>query len=163
MALFTADANTNYLRIFNVAGRRRKAPVQSIRLLPFPDTKKEKEVNHAEFSPDGLYLSVARNDNEVHVYDARFLDNGVLRRFRHVNEVGSFCFGAVQSTWILTEHGVPRLGLLTGGSDGAVRLWDMGLASEDRLNNGKVIAQAKNGVGKFLYSPMGSGKSALIV
>lgn len=164
LALFTADATTNYLRIFDVSTRQTsfsKEPVQSIQLLPFsPRCGDINEVNCAEFSPDGVFLSVARSDNEIHIYDSRFLHNGVIRRFQHddgpgTRAVGEPSFGAVQSVW-LTGNRCRRLGLLTGGDDGAVRLWDMGIPENERLYNGRVIAQGTSGVGRFLYFELAS-------
>ena len=79
------------------------------------------EVNCAAFSPDGIFLAVARNDNVVHVYDSRNLERGVLYSFQHNypnREVAGFKgFGIVEAQWVTSFDG-RGLGLVSGGNDG---------------------------------------------
>lgn len=106
-------------------------PVSTINLEKFPVIKRKYpdgevesvsgEINCAVFSPDGIYLAVARNDNIVDVYDSRFLERGFLHRFRHedpnFNTPGFFGFGIVETQWKESFDG-RSLGLITGGNDG---------------------------------------------
>lgn len=75
------------------------------------------EVNQASFSPDGCLLAVARNDNALHVYDARAVSRGPLCRFGHHDSdaVGGGGFGIVAINWV---QGRDRIGIVSGGNDG---------------------------------------------
>lgn len=79
------------------------------------------EVNCASFSPDGIFLALARNDDLIHVYDTRFMDK-ILHTFRHDEEHRSVErhreYGVVSAKW-LEAPGGGGLGLITAGTDGA--------------------------------------------
>jgi hypothetical protein len=77
------------------------------------------------FSPDGVYLALARLDNSVHVYDSRMLEKGVMHIYRH--EAARFArpdilsgvdhlHGVTRAEWITNRSGQYRL--LSGGEDG---------------------------------------------
>jgi hypothetical protein len=92
-------------------------PASSAELEP-----REDDVTGVRFSPDGLLLAVARSDDELHVYDSRFLGRGrdPMRRFLHWGEdgfVGGDRWGIVDAVWVDGWCG-RGLGIVTGGSDG---------------------------------------------
>jgi hypothetical protein len=79
-------------------------------------------VTAVSFSPDGLLLAVARSDDEVHVYDTRFMGQGrePLRRFLHWGDnccMAGDEWGVVDAVWVDGWCG-RGLGIVTGGSDG---------------------------------------------
>jgi len=71
------------------------------------------------FSPDGMYLAMARTDNTVHMYDSRMLSKGALSMYSHEflpYSGSSNTFGVTGIEWITTRTGQFRL--LSGGEDG---------------------------------------------
>lgn len=103
----------------------------------------------ASFSPDGIYLAAGRSDNRTDVYDARNIGGGVLHVFEHTGpsrvSPGSESYGVVEAVWVEASR---KLGLVTGGNDGCVRLWDVCKASNNPVN-GTVIAETAFDVGYF--------------
>jgi WD40 repeat protein len=103
--------------------------MQEIRLDPLnvgPGTSqsepREGEVRAVSFSPDGLLLAVARTDDELHVYDSRFMGRSgePMRRFLHWGDdccPGGDRWGIVDAVWVDGWCG-RGLGVVTGGSDG---------------------------------------------
>ena len=83
---------------------------------------REGEVGAVSFSPDGLLLAVARSDDELHIYDSRFMGRSrePMRRFLHWGEdccsVGDR-WGIIDAVWVDGWCG-RGLGVVTGGSDG---------------------------------------------
>src|SRR5882757_1577912 len=84
LALSTrAPENKHLLRIYDTRRRLPKA-THLMELEPFPNHNNfEGEVNNSSFSPDGMYLALARNDNRTHVYDQRMWDRGVIFEYIH--------------------------------------------------------------------------------
>lgn len=86
---------------------------------PPPDA----EVKVMSFSPDGVYLMTARNDNEVHVYDRRFLgqgDRGKPLMYVHDGDdrtTGTSRYGVTEAKWVDGWGGL-GLGIVSGGQDG---------------------------------------------
>lgn len=81
----------------------------------------EGEVNNASFSPDGMYLALARNDNRTHVYDRRMWDRGVIFEYGHNGEskaASRDVYGVVKAQWVQSQT-TRRMALVTGGEDGA--------------------------------------------
>ena len=78
-------------------------------------------VNSLAYSPDGIYLAVARSDNRTEVFDARFLKNGPVHDLRHADPpagTGSDgLYGVYKAEWLPDLH--DRVQLLTSGADGA--------------------------------------------
>ncbi|KAI0651744.1 WD40-repeat-containing domain protein [Trametes meyenii] len=147
-SLFIATEGPNCafaLRQFDV---RRKAAVQKVELEPFVDItdRTAMDVNSLSVSADGLYVAAGRTDNWADVYDTRMLTKGPLYSFAHEGVVGHDSFGVVKTQWVDgAPHGV---GLITGGVDGCVRLWDVRRPSDDPLN-GTILAQCEYDVATF--------------
>lgn len=125
LAIVTCTSQTNSnLRIFDVRTKDRR-PTHEIELEPFqlvnPDDEDEEgEHRDAQFSPDGVFIALARSDNRVHVYDTRFLKGrGLLYDFKHsaatkINPGLQAC-GVAKLEWVWRGS---RMGLVSGGSDG---------------------------------------------
>jgi len=125
LALFTrGPSESSILRIYDISRKNGRQPTSTIELETFAKEGEDDdggEVNCTAFSPDGIYLAVARNDNVVHVYDSRNLERGVLHYFKHNypnREVAGFKgFGVVEAQWVSSFDG-RGLGLISGGNDG---------------------------------------------
>ncbi|KAI9062963.1 hypothetical protein FKP32DRAFT_1612178 [Trametes sanguinea] len=151
------------LRQFDARTRDRK-PAQKVALEPFaPGTDRASmEINALALSSDGLYLAAGRTDNWADVYDARMLARGPLHSFAHEDAVSGARdnYGVVKAQWVDGRpHGV---GLVTGGSDGCVRLWDVRRAADDPLN-GTVLARGDYDVATFNLGDMYNGENPIIV
>lgn len=82
------------------------------------------EVRAIRFSPDGLLLAISRSDDELHIYDSRFMGRSrePMRRFRHWGDdycLGGDKWGIVDAVWVNGWCG-KGLGVITGGSDGEI-------------------------------------------
>lgn len=81
------------------------------------------EVKTMSFSPDGVLILVARVDNEVHVYDSRFLgreESAKPLMYAHDGDdktVGRSRFGVTGAKWVEGWGGCD-LGIVSGGQDG---------------------------------------------
>ncbi|EPT04225.1 hypothetical protein FOMPIDRAFT_1058051 [Fomitopsis schrenkii] len=121
------------------------------------------DVTTMKFSPDGVYLAIARDDNMTDVYDTRSLSRGKLHAFTHepgnVFAYSKDIYGVVEAQWV--EGHPSGLGLVTGGCDGAVRLWDVRLASDDP-GNGVPIAQCEHDLGHFSLGNMYENERLLV-
>ena len=121
-----AEANLHILRLYDIRRRDSKA-VASLDLLPFSsheNDRPEGEMNVATFSPDQLYLAIARNDNYIHVYDRRMLGkygSEPLFEYCHHGEPKTVSqhesYGVVQAQWLQSSW-TRRTCLVTGGEDG---------------------------------------------
>jgi len=166
LALFTRGApESNTLRIYDISRKNGRQPTSTVDLEAFSEGGEEGEVNCTAFSPDGIYLAVARNDNVVHVYDSRNLERGVLHTFQHNypnREVAGFKgFGIVEAQWVTSFDG-RGLGLISGGNDGCVRLWDISQATDNPVN-GRVIAETDFDVAHFSIGDISRGEAPLAV
>lgn len=121
-----AEANHHILRLYDIRRRDPKA-FASLDLLPFsPRVGFEGEMNVGTFSPDQLYLALARNDNYIHIYDRRMLrkqssDSEPLFKYCHFGEskavTKNVSYGVVQAQWLQSPW-TTRTCLVTGGEDG---------------------------------------------
>ena len=131
MALCTAARDgAHLLRLYDIRRKNGQHPLQKIQLDPFnvgPESsqlEREGEVRAVSFSPDGLLLAVSRSDDELHIYDSRFIgrSRAPMRRFLHW---GDDCcltgdrWGIVDAVWVDGWCG-KGLGVVTGGSDGEI-------------------------------------------
>ncbi|KAF9431504.1 hypothetical protein BGZ76_000229 [Entomortierella beljakovae] len=89
------------------------------------------DVNLAEFSPCETYIISGSNSNEVAVFDRRFLGSEPLHRLCHQKWDDDANAGITSALWWPTGLGSSQTMLISGGGDGAVKLWDIRRASED--------------------------------
>lgn len=169
LALFTLGPGASHvLRLFDLRAKRARRAVHKAALDAFRFARGapacDGEVTAAAFSPDGALLAAARNDNQLHVYDARFLARGPLLRFCHWG--AERCapgnrFGVTEAKWVRGWGGL-GLGLVSGGMDGCVRLWDVRLSDETPAN-GTVLAQVDYDINAFSLGDVYSGERPLVV
>lgn len=69
-------------------------------------------------------------------------------------------YGVVEAFWM--QCASRGLGLITGGADGCVRLWDVKRSSDDPYN-GTVLAQCKTDIGHFTIGDVHRQERALVV
>ncbi|KAJ7203946.1 WD40-repeat-containing domain protein [Mycena haematopus] len=167
-AVVTTNGVDFFLRIYDIRNRNGVAS-QTLSLEPFASKgEEEPEVNSMMFSPDSIYLALGRYDNCTHVYDCRMLkrrgmlDRGVLHNFKHSNlrlssNSKDEFYGVVGAQWIQSRSS--RLGLMTGGNDGCIRLWDPLHATEE----GTIVAQADSDVAHFTLGDRFNGEHELVV
>ncbi|KAF9069059.1 WD40-repeat-containing domain protein [Rhodocollybia butyracea] len=136
-----SDESTYMARIFDV---RRKDGRETSQV-----ELGQSNVNWASFSPDGIYLAIGRGDGHTVLYDSRYLDD-ILYEFAHDDpsrvHPGNNYYGVVHGEWRTLHDN--RLGLLTGGPDGCVRLWQPHHAPCSK-GQGKIVAQADGDVAYF--------------
>lgn len=124
LALSTrASNNKNLLRIYDTRrGLPKATHLMELEPFPFRDDF-EGEVNNASFSPDNMYLALARNDNRTHVYDRRMWDRGIIFEYGHGGESKAASqkdvYGVVKAQWVQSQA-TRRMALVTGGEDGKV-------------------------------------------
>jgi WD40 repeat protein len=172
------------LRLYDIRNRNAKA-IGTINLESFPSDI-EGEVNSAAFSPDGIHLALARNDNHTHIYDSRKLDK-LLFDFEHNGACrkspGSDSYGVVHAEWVERDSRRLPVGLVTGGHDGrlplllslsitfhltdrftpgCVRFWDPLRSAEDPVN-GMILAETNSDVGFFSIGDHFAGERDLVV
>lgn len=175
-----STTETNLLRIYDV-GHKNKRAVQRIPLNPFVTGTIRGEVNCAIYSPDGVYLALARTDNRTHIYDSRMLERGIVENFVHSGPDKTFpgreSYGVVHAEWRQTRSG--KLGLVTGGDDGEcldrcysliaqafevgyIRLWDP-LRAGTLCDNGRPVAEVNADVGYFSIGDRSKNEYELVV
>jgi len=138
LALCTqAESNKHILRLYDIRRREPTAHV-SLVLAPFRrggdggDKGFEGEMNVVTFSPEGLYLAIARNDNHTHLYDRRMIrsrgddePSEPLFDYEHRGESKAASehelYGIVNAQWIQSSL-TRRTCLVTGGEDGECRV-----------------------------------------
>ncbi|TDL28414.1 WD40 repeat-like protein [Rickenella mellea] len=159
LALATSQTGSHSLFLYDVARNDGRRPTHQISLLPSIRDNVELEVNMLKFSPDGLLLCVARNDDISHIYDSRFMDQ-VLHTFKHDAGVPQG-YGVVGAQWVDGRFG-RDVGLVTAGSDGCVRLWDARYASED-VRNGVSLAQVDQDIAYMSLGDRFCGEHRLVI
>ncbi|TBU35131.1 WD40-repeat-containing domain protein [Dichomitus squalens] len=164
-----------FLRQYDVRSAADRRAVQQVELEPFagsPD-RNYTDINSLSLSPDGIYIAVGRTDNWVDVYDARMLQRGPLHNYAHeggglhkyravnMGEGGaSDEYGVVKTQWV--DSYPFGFGLVSGGADGCVRLWDAKLASSDPVN-GRILAQSDDHVATFSLGDIFQGEVPIIL
>lgn len=183
-----AEANHHILRLYDIRRRSPKA-FTSIDLLPFSPRDNdsfEGEINVAAFSPDQIYLALARIDNQTHLYDRRMLGRQCsepLFKYHHFGESKTASkhelYGVVQAQWVQSSW-TTRTCLVTGGEDGehpirsselgflkpdligCVRMWDPSVSAHD-VENGKVLAEVHSDISQFSIGDPFVGEYRLVV
>ncbi|KAF9358374.1 hypothetical protein BGX26_001899 [Mortierella sp. AD094] len=88
------------------------------------------DVNLVEFSPCEQYIISCSNTNEVAVFDRRLLSQP-LHRLCHQKRDHDSNAGITSALWWPSGLGTSQSMLVSGGGDGAVKLWDIRRAAED--------------------------------
>jgi WD40 repeat protein len=161
--LITCGGNNQHsIRVYDVA-RKSGHSVAKTTLDPSTSQVATFEVTTAAFSSEGRLLAVARSDNAVHMYDIRALTRGPLARFKHeeLDVIGSPGYGAVHACWV-EGRDRRRVGIISGGNDGCVRVWDPLIASSDK-SQGKVLARTEFDVAYFAMGDMWAGEKPLVL
>lgn len=111
--------------------------------IPSSKTESNGEVIDAAWSPDGIHLACAREDNSVDVFDTRWLGQKqcmlVLKHDTDGNSAESY--GVQGIAWFGSEK------LVSGGADHCVRVWDV-----RRDEPCRVLATLGGGVGCLIGS-----------
>ena len=78
-------------------------------------------MNCLSFSPDGIYLAVARSDNRTQLFDTRFFDR-VLYDFQHAPALEGSGSDGQYGVYMVEWLEDPRAGLqlVSSGADGAL-------------------------------------------
>ena len=113
------DHGIHTLKIYDVRRRDGRNPIQDIQLDPFES--ESGEVMTTSFSPDGIMLAVARSDDELHLYDSRFMGRNGEPMACYLHWEDDCCvgekWGVVDAVWVDGWCG-RGFGIVTGGSDG---------------------------------------------
>ncbi|KAI0322675.1 WD40-repeat-containing domain protein [Amylostereum chailletii] len=180
LALITrATAGVHTLRLYDVARQMGARASSKVALENFAfecDTSLHfaSEVTSSSFSPDGRLLAIARNDDRLHVYDTRYLGKGPLLQFYHWGELREDAvtgwdnenakilhYGITCARWVEGWYG-HGLGIISGGGDGCVRLWDV-MGSDTDPRNGEIIAEASWSIGRISLGDQSKGEKPLVV
>ncbi|KAL1734035.1 hypothetical protein EV714DRAFT_203322 [Schizophyllum commune] len=124
----------------------------------------ENDVNDMSYAPGASHLlALARSDNVALIYDLRNT-RWPLHTLRHVGDraphVKRGFHGVTQLQWVSHK----RLGLVTAGADGCVRLWDPSISSEDDpQKNCTIIAEVDADISAFSLGERGTKEHTLMV
>ncbi|TRM65519.1 hypothetical protein BD626DRAFT_567422 [Schizophyllum amplum] len=166
LALVTECASEHLLQIYNLrASGARGTPDLRIVLPPFDfgvrTTNNCAEVNHAYFAPGTSHLlALARGDNVAHVYDLR-QTRRPMHAYAHRGDCvapGNIFHGVTRAEWVSGA----RLGLVTAGADGCVRLWDPSISS-DGDDNCTILAELHYDINTFSLGQPGTRERSLMV
>ncbi|KAF9364823.1 hypothetical protein BGX34_000288 [Mortierella sp. NVP85] len=91
------------------------------------------DVNLVDFSPCETYVISCSHRNEVAVFDRRFYAREPLHRFQHLHKDDDDSNAGITTAlwWPTGLLGTSQSMLVTGGGDGAVRIWDIRRATDD--------------------------------
>ncbi|KAL1684077.1 hypothetical protein EV122DRAFT_285834 [Schizophyllum commune] len=124
----------------------------------------ENDVNDMSYAPGASHLlALARSDNVAMIYDLRNT-KWPLHTLRHGGDraphVKRSFHGVTQLQWVSHK----RLGLVTAGADGCVRLWDPSISSDDDpQKNCTVIAEVDADISAFSLGERGTKEHTLMV
>ncbi|EJD00831.1 WD40 repeat-like protein [Fomitiporia mediterranea MF3/22] len=165
----TGANNSHFLSLFDVA-RGQGTRCTGTHLHPLKphaqlsSAKDPLEVTCSSFSPDGILLAIARTDNATHVYDVRFLTGErpwAVLSHKMVGRPRELEHGVTGLHWV---EGVGRgqLGLVSGGTDGCVRLWDM-KCPPAHTDESMVLAEVDHDVACFSVGDISKNEHRLVV
>ncbi|KAG0205018.1 hypothetical protein BGX28_003224 [Mortierella sp. GBA30] len=90
------------------------------------------DVNLVEFSPCEQYVISGSHNNEMAIFDIRFLGKDPLHRFQHLTNMDDDSNAGITSVlWWPSSFSTNQPVLISGGGDGAIKLWDIRRATED--------------------------------
>lgn len=117
------EQGDGYLRVFDVQRARAVECAYS----------GHEDVNLVDFSPCETYVISCSHRNEVAVFDRRYYGVDPLHRFNHLHrDEDESNAGITTALWWPTGLlGTSQSMLVTGGGDGAIKLWDIRRATED--------------------------------
>jgi len=165
------DPGVHSMNIYDVRRRDGQHPIHQVQFdsfdpKSFPQSvPQEGEVTTVSFSPDGLLLAVTRSDDELQIFDSRFMGRSAGPMLRYLHWEDDCCigqkWGIMEAVWVAGWCG-RGFGIITGGSDGCVRFWDTRRSGED-MGNGEVLARPNVDVGHFSVGDPRSGEKPLVV
>lgn len=180
--------SSHTLSIYSTAGQSgRPTPtynpnlIGEVTLPPFLPSDRSDEcgaVVTTAWSPCGIQIAVARDDDSVNIFDTRFLGLSPLLTLEHTGSYPSGLRRAVNSRGVESrcctvpkkqpEHGITGLkwvegiqissGLVTAGGDGTVRLWDTRQAGEYTT-----LATLETGIASINLGDVSKGECGLVV
>jgi WD40 repeat protein len=122
------------MKVYDVRRRDGEHPIHQVQLnsfdsMSFPQSvsgkSQEGEVTTVSFSPDGLLLAVARSDDELQIFDSRFMGCSAKPMAQYLHWEDDCCigqkWGIVDAVWVDGWCG-RGFGIVTGGSDGEATL-----------------------------------------
>ncbi|KAF7796652.1 hypothetical protein EIP86_007835 [Pleurotus ostreatoroseus] len=151
------------LELYDVRAHRTR-PAQRT-LMPAPDeaasTVVKPSISSVAWSPDGIYVAASRTDNCTQVFDVRMLARGALYEFWHGSPMegskSDEMFGVCRAEWV--QDARCGLGLVTGGADGCVRLWDVHRSRGEST----VLAQSTHYSSWFCMGDTSKGEHAVVL
>ncbi len=122
LALITCNSKRHhFLQLYNV--KQDTQPIITVKVKPHSSKNSLLEIGDMAFSPDDIYLAVGRKDNQIHIYDSRYLVEDPLIILTHGEHLSTIYdsgskqkHGITKIEWIHTSGG--NLGLVTSGADG---------------------------------------------
>ncbi|KAG9320502.1 hypothetical protein KVV02_006823 [Mortierella alpina] len=110
------------LRIFDVAHAKNVLNINS----------GHEDANLVEFSPCEQYVISGSHNNDIAVFDIRAIGAEPLHRFSHPSSMDDDNNAGITSAlWWPRSFGTNQPVLISGGGDGAIKLWDIRRATED--------------------------------
>ncbi|KZT44390.1 hypothetical protein SISSUDRAFT_12916 [Sistotremastrum suecicum HHB10207 ss-3] len=164
LALMTmTEGHKHMLRMYDLARLDERA-LFVMELKPFPEGSGD--VTAASFSPDDIFIALGRSDDTVEVWDTRYMGPGVkpIFEFSHGPKKRSCpdSFGIASSMQWVQEQRTLGFGLVSGGDDGCVRLWDVRKACLGP-QDAEVLAEVDLEVAAFSLGKIGSVGPELVV
>lgn len=164
LVLITGGPGPRPLRLYDVRRRNQKAyETEDLEPLSSNPDHHSELVDCVRFSPDGRLLAIGRGDNRLHVYDIRALSRGPLCKFEHCDSDvgGGTAYGVIEAGWV-EGRDRRRIGIVSGGNDGCVRLWEPSLAPCDKLQ-GMVVGRTDFDVAHFSMGDGCKGEMPIVI